>query len=137
MPWLTLLGYVFRKVHTFIVALIMIFQSFRRYKNTFFLLLAAVMLNAALWSFLLYNVHSQSEPIFLHYNIFFGVDLIGPWYKIFFLPGFGLGVLLLNTFLAWYVFKRDQLLHYLVLSTTLLIQIILMIAGILIVFLNS
>ncbi|OGY79918.1 MAG: hypothetical protein A3B74_01550 [Candidatus Kerfeldbacteria bacterium RIFCSPHIGHO2_02_FULL_42_14] len=115
----------------------MIFQLLRRYYKTFLLLLFTVLFNAGLWGFLAYNIHPQPEPLFLHYNIFFGVDFIGAWYRIFFLPGFGLGVLLMNAILAFFLLKRDLVLHYLVLSTTLVIQIILIVAGILIVLINS
>ena len=47
-------------------------------------------------------------PLILHYNVFFGVDIIGAWWQVFFLPGMGLFILAVNTFLAFLLFARKE-----------------------------
>lgn len=37
----------------------------------------------------------------LHYNIYFGVDYVGKWYWVYFLPGFGTVAFILNAVLAY------------------------------------
>jgi len=36
----------------------------------------------------------------LHYNIYFGVDFVGKWYWVYFLPGFGTAVFIANAILS-------------------------------------
>ena len=38
------------------------------------------------WWYVVSNIHSSSGQIFLHYTSLFGVDLVGEWWKIFYLP---------------------------------------------------
>ena len=49
----------------------------------------AVLFNALLWLLLFYNFKPTSEQIGLHYNIYFGIDYYGFWYKIFLIPATG------------------------------------------------
>ena len=46
----------------------------------------SLFLNLATWTWLLWQISPTSGQIFLHYNILFGVDLVGPWWKILYLP---------------------------------------------------
>jgi len=85
---------------------------------------------------LILQIKPQVDPIFLHYNILFGVDFIGPWWQIFFLPAIGLLILIINTVLSWLFFQKDKFGAYLLLGVALLCEIFLFIATVLLVFLN-
>ena len=63
----------------------------------------------------------------LHYNVYFGVDLLGVWWQILILPGIALVFVLLNLFLAYqfYAIQRERIAAYLLLlgSTMLLASV--------------
>lgn len=73
-------------------------------------LLISLGLQLFMWWYLLSHFHSGTEQIFLHYNIIFGVDLVGNWWQIFYLPAGGLLALLVNYFFSWYSYGTDRLL---------------------------
>ncbi|MFH1253157.1 MAG: hypothetical protein V1664_02390 [Candidatus Uhrbacteria bacterium] len=77
-----------------------------------------------------------SKFIPLHYNIFFGVDKFGPWYLIFQLPFFGLIFLLVNYFLALKFFAQEKVLFLFFPLTTLILEVILLIAMVFTILLN-
>ncbi|MFA4831401.1 MAG: hypothetical protein WC862_01585 [Patescibacteria group bacterium] len=100
------------------------------------MLCASILLNLAAWFWLFWNIRSGDGTVFLHYNILFGVDYIGEWWKIVFLPATGILILILNTILGWILFQRDSFMTYLLNATSLLCQIFLFITASLLVFLN-
>ena len=99
-------------------------------------LVASLALQGAVWWYVLANIHPSSEQFFLHYNVVFGVDLIGAWWKIYLLPAVGLLVLLLNYILGLYFYREDRLLSRLFSFFTLFFQIFLLTAAVLIVCKN-
>lgn len=79
----------------------------------------------------------QNQPaVPLHYNIHFGVDSLGPWWRIFVYPAFGLAVLILNTILAMTIFKKDRVLRNLLLITSIAANIVIAIAMVFVVLVN-
>ncbi len=94
------------------------------------------LLHAATWIWLLVNIHPQEEPIFLHYNTLFGVDLVGEWWHIVFIPITGLFLFLINSFLGWCLFAKDRLAAYVLVGVAVFCQLFLFIASCLLVFLN-
>jgi hypothetical protein len=97
----------------------------------------SALLQIAIWVYVLNYWRAGSGSIILHYNIEFGVDLVGPWYYILSLPLSGLIFLLLDFGLAFFLFLRFRSLSYILIFTALAVQIILFIATLLIFFLNS
>ncbi len=73
-------------------------------------LLVSVLAQIAMWVYLIAYIQPSAESIFLHYNTTFGVDLIGEWWKIFFLPTSGLIVLLINFGISWFWYGSEKLL---------------------------
>ncbi len=108
------------------------------FKNLPILVMSLVSLavNVFIWVWLLWQINPTGEPIFLHYNILFGVDYIGEWWRVLFLPIFGFLILLINFLLGWVMFNRDKLLSYLLNAGALLCQLFLLVAACLLVFLN-
>ncbi|MFH0928440.1 MAG: hypothetical protein V1821_03125 [bacterium] len=62
---------------------------------------------------------AEIKPIFaLHYNVFFGVDEIGKWQRIFIFPGLGLAVWVLNAILALWYYATERFASYALLITS-------------------
>lgn len=91
-------------------------------------LLFSLGLQIFMWWYLLSNFNSSSEQIFLHYNIIFGVDLVGEWWQIFYLPGYGLLALLVNYIFSFLSYGSDRLLARFLSVWTVLATIFLTIA---------
>ncbi|NQU83322.1 MAG: hypothetical protein HQ536_01280 [Parcubacteria group bacterium] len=88
----------------------------------------------ALWASLPY--YGKDDFLALHKTIYFGVDWIGPWYEMLFLPGIGLAFIVANFFIAQYIWKRDEKLSHLMSWSTVFLQVFVVIAVILIARLN-
>ena len=76
------------------------------------------------------------EFVPLSYNIYFGVSLVGDWIKLLYIPASGTVILIINTIVSQFLFKREKLLYIVVELTSLIIQIILLVASILLVLSN-
>ena len=63
-----------------------------------------------IWYYLVAVAKHTSDQYFLHYNIIFGVDLVGSWGKIFLLPIGGLVIVLFNSIISILIFNQDKLL---------------------------
>lgn len=112
------------------------FRLFLKKRPNLILLIAALFVHLGVWGWLLYYIGPQDQPIFLHYNVLFGVDLTGEWYHVFALPAGGLCVYLINAFLAWLLYNKDSFASYVLLSASLIVQLCLAVVAALLVFLN-
>ncbi len=118
----------------------MILRLFKTIKRNLFwqnrsirlVLLLNALINLFLWIFLYWQLKPTPEPIPLHYNIYFGIDQLGPWWHLFKLPLSGLGIFLINSVLSFIIYKHERLLSYFLLFVSLIIQGVLVWAGILI-----
>ena len=108
---------------------------FRQKDNLIFVILC-LLLNLASWFWLFFQIHPQAEPIFLHYNILFGVDYVGEWWRIIFLPLSGLAIFLINTTLSWVFYGEDRFSAQFLHAIDVLCQIFILIASTILVFLN-
>lgn len=108
------------------------------YKDRYFLVnfLISIFLNLTAWLFLYLNFKPQTEPVILHYNIYFGIDLIGAWYKIFFIPLFGLVCFFINFALSVIIYTRAKILSYFLIHTSSLIQILMLLTVVFLIFQN-
>ncbi len=96
----------------------------------------ALILNIANWSWLLWEIRPREESVFLHYNILFGVDLVGEWWKVLYLPMVGLLIILINVILGWILFGKDKFFAHTLNFISIFCQIFLLIASSLLIFLN-
>ncbi len=112
------------------------FRFFFRDKITKTSLFFSLFLNIIIWIFLVSQVKSFSELIPLHYNIYFGIDLLGPWYQVFILPLLGLAILIVNNLLAKIFLAEKRILSYFLVVASSLIQFLLLIASFMIIFVN-
>lgn len=100
--------------------------------NSIFLL-TGIVFNIALWLYLSWKIKPTDELISLHYNIYFGIDLIGEWYRIYILSLSGLIIYFINLILSFILYKRGRIISYVILAITLFLQVTLLIAAIFIV----
>lgn len=117
----------------------MLFYSPKLYLRDWWItgsLLVAVFLQIFMWWYLIANIHPTSEQFFLHYNIIFGIDLLGSWWRIFYLPAGGLLLLLVNLVASWLIYGSEKLLSRVLAITTAFLHIGLLLALWLIVGLN-
>lgn len=96
----------------------------------------ALLFNLGTWFWLLWNLPREADSIFLHYNILYGVDYIGDWWRAFYIPIAGLVIFLLNTLLAWLLFPKDKFASELLIGVSVFCQVFLFLAGSLLVILN-
>ena len=61
-----------------------------------------------MWPYFFYELGSGRDILFLHYNIIFGVDLVGEWWRMLFLPLGGLVIFLVNYSLALLFYNTDK-----------------------------
>lgn len=80
----------------------------------------------ALWVALPY--YGKAEFLALHKTIYFGVDWIGPWYELLFLPGLGLLFVAINFFISQFIWKKDEQLSRVVSWSTVFLQSFVLIA---------
>lgn len=77
-----------------------------------------------------------NESIPLHYNIYVGVDLFGPWEHLFFLPILGLIFFLINLFAQAFFVRKEPLLSLCFAWGTLILESIFLVSLIFILLLN-
>ena len=102
------------------------------------LLLMQGILSGGLVSFFAFFLRPSDALTVLHYNVYFGVDLLGAWWQPSILPGVALSFVLMNLMLAYrfYAIQRERIAAYLLLlgSTMLLAGVFL--GCILVVYIN-
>jgi hypothetical protein len=99
-------------------------------------LLLSIIAQVFIWLYILLNVKPSVGRLFLHYNIVFGVDLLGQWWKILYLPLGGLLIILINFVISFLFYKRDKFFSWLLAFWVFLIHIYLVIETYLLVRLN-
>ena len=78
----------------------------------------------------------RGNNVVLHYNVSFGIDLVGSWFKILLVPFIMLLLLILNFSVGLWVWRRDRVLSYLLLSGTIYFITILLLALSLLTFVS-
>lgn len=86
-------------------------------------LAASGLFNLASWAVLALVIKPDRSMIILHYNVYFGVDIVGVWQQAYIVPSIGLLFLGVNTFLArWFYEKQERIAAYLLLLASLMIE---------------
>ncbi len=71
-----------------------------KFKKIYWLYLIAGLANLLIWLWLGLVIRPTGESVPLHYNIYFGIDKIGNSYQLYWLPLFGLIIILFNLLLG-------------------------------------
>jgi len=96
----------------------------------------SLLLNIILWIILTSKFGFTSELMPLHFNIVYGIDLVGKTYRVYQLPAAGLGIFLINCLLGKSIYPVIKLFSYFLVFAALAIQIVLFITSLGLVFLN-
>lgn len=94
-------------------------------KVIYWLTVLTLSVNFYLW-YLIYNfVDFGKEFHVLHYNVYFGIDLIDSPQKLLSIPFLGILILLVNLFLSYivYIFKKEFIIPYFLLTTSLFVNL--------------
>lgn len=86
---------------------------------------------------LAWGIKPKSEPIFLHYTTYFGVDFVGAWYLVYGIPLGSLILSGLNFGIAFALVRTDKVLSYLLPSWTLILLALLTTQSVLLTRLNA
>lgn len=87
-------------------------------------LIGSLILNVINWGLIAFFIGPVDFPIILHYNIYFGVDVIGPWWNIYFLPAIGFIILAINAILGYLFYqKKERIVAHLLMLATFIVQI--------------
>ncbi len=101
----------------------------------------SILFNITTWLALYWKIYPFSYlidygQISLHYNVYFGIDKIGFWYQVFFIPLLGLFIIIFNNILAYIFYLQDKLISYLILLSQFFLQVVLLLAAIFVILLN-
>ena len=100
-------------------------------------LIGALILNAGNWAAVAFFMRPVDFPIILHYNVYFGVDVIGPWWQVYFLPAVGLIILLINSVLGYLFYgQKERIVAHLLMLATFIVQIVVTIAVVSVLIIN-
>lgn len=97
---------------------------------------AALALNLFSWAWLLFQIPHNSEQVFLHYNILFGIDQIGEPREVYTASFIGLITIVVNFVAAWLLYRKDSFYSYALLASALTVNIFVAVASVLVVYLN-
>ncbi|MFA5029269.1 MAG: hypothetical protein WC518_00780 [Patescibacteria group bacterium] len=96
----------------------------------------ALLINLALIAALIFNFWWAKEFIILRFNIYFGISSLGAWYKVFLMPLIGLIIIVVNFLLSFYFYLKEKLLSYYLAAAALVCNLILLVAGALLIYIN-
>lgn len=96
----------------------------------------ALLINIITWVLILWKIPPTDNTVFLHYNIYFGIDRTGSWWQLLVIPGSGAVILLLNTAIILLFKKLDALVAALLSALTLGLQMMSLVAAIFVILLN-
>lgn len=108
-------------------------NKFWKDKFSMFILLTNIFFNISIWLFLIFKLKPSEYPVPLHFNIYFGIDVIDKWTQAFMVPSIGLVVILINLVLSYLVFSKEKFVAQFLLASSLFVQVLLFLAGISIV----
>ncbi len=95
-----------------------------------------IVLSIALILWKLAPMAEGGRLVALHYNVLFGVDLLGAWYQALALPGIGLVIFVANMLFARQVWEKEHLLSLLFAAGTIVAELTLFVAVVFITLLN-
>jgi hypothetical protein len=72
----------------------------------------------------------------LHYNLYFGIDVFGPWYSVFAMPAMALIALVINGGIGYVLYQRERVLTYFLMVIAAVVNVIALAASVFVVLLN-
>lgn len=96
-------------------------------------LATSALVNLFIWLILFFKIAPQDTPIILHYNIYFGIDVLDQWYKIYLIPTLGLILIVFNLAINLIIYKQEKLATYFLSAASLFVQVLLVFATVCII----
>ncbi|MFC1609115.1 hypothetical protein ACFL2R_04110 [Patescibacteria group bacterium] len=97
----------------------------------------SIVVNLGIFIFLYYFIGSSGQSVVLHYNAYFGVDLVGSRWQIYLMPLTGLAFIVINLILAIYFFcKKERIAAHILMLTAFMVQLGIVIATISTIMIN-
>jgi len=106
-------------------------------KIHYVLAIISAVIHSAIWILLLWKIPYTEQTVFLHYNIYFGIDLTGSWAQLLWMPLSGLVILIVNTIIVMMSKTFDKSILLAISIITLSLQCVLLLASLLVVLLNA
>ncbi len=100
-------------------------------------ILSAAIFNIILWLVVSGKFGWSLEKIPLHFNVVYGIDLLGSARQLYVLPLIGAVLFGLNIWLSAIIYSREKLYVYFLVFASLFIQIVLFVALVLIIAVND
>lgn len=101
------------------------------------LIVAAVLPIFVSLGVLVFFIRPTGTSLVLHYNVYFGVDLLGIWWQAYMFPALSLALFAGHYFLAWHFYKKsERVASYLLLLASGFLSIGLLIASVSVAFIN-
>lgn len=100
----------------------------------FSILVLALILALLLWR--LRPIVEGRDLIPLHYNVYVGVDRVGAWTRLLWIPGFGALVFFFNFLSASWWYGQEKMLATFFVVGTPLVELVLLVATLLILLVN-
>ena len=103
-------------------------------------ILASFLVSGALqlfqWWYTVSRIRPTGEQLFLHFNILFGVDLIGEWWRLYLIPLFALIFMLINFCLSYFFYQQNRFIARFLAVLTVFFEVLALVGRILIIGLN-
>lgn len=93
-------------------------------------ILTSLFLNIGIWLFMAFRLKPSEYPVPLHFNIYFGIDVIDKWSSAFIIPVIGLIVVVLNMLLSFLIYPQEKFISHFLSGSSLFIQILLFLSAI-------
>lgn len=114
-----------------------IFADYLRNSIGAWLVSLSLFFNLVNWIVLKIFIKPFDLPIILHYNVYFGVDIMGDWKESFFSPILGLFLFLINFSLALFFYaKKERIASHLLMISAVLIQLGLLVYSMSLIIIN-
>ena len=97
----------------------------------------SLLINLVAWLWLYFGATPRGEDAVLHYSILFQVNKIGAFSDLYFVPGVGLCILILNTLIAWTYYNYNAFLAQTIMVATVFLELGILAAVRVLVFLNG
>lgn len=102
-------------------------KVFYRDRLVFWLLNFSILAIFATWGLLSWKQVNTSELAVLHYNIYYGIDILAHSRWLYLIPLFVLVISILDFLIAIFLWTKNRLLSYFLLTTILIINIIVLV----------
>jgi hypothetical protein len=112
-------------------------QEYFQSAIAFWLTVLSLVANLLDWILIKIFIQPIDLSIILHYNVYLGVDMLGNYQRVYFLPLIGLILFGINLSLAIFLYrKKERIASYLLMIATLMIQLSLIVSTVSIIIIN-